>query len=240
MPVIVGLMMRAAPTIALVGVGAATGVWVPDRAPPVNTLSAVALNPAVAPGETLRIRYEIEQLRSCATIIDRVLFDGDGVRYNLADLAYAAAPGPIGRDGYTVALPIPRTFAAGPSAYRIVIRYECNVLHKLWPIIRGEVPVETRGPAAPEGLPIGPRTSDRWGADTRWRLNAEQTWFNSRSGPRGGLTAQLFIPQEIRSAEISIGGSSGSARTGVFHSPESEHLSHSIARRTRPDLVPNA
>lgn len=146
---------QAAMLLAAGGIAATLGLWVSDKSPPVTTLGVTPLNPVVAPGEALKVRYELERTRSCASRVDRVLFDGMGQRFDLADTEYAAAPGPIGRDGYTVRVDIPRSFADGSSVYRTVITYRCNLLHELWPIItRGEVPFTTKGPPVPEELPI--------------------------------------------------------------------------------------
>lgn len=133
---------RGSVFLSLGAVGLATGSWVADRTPPTVVLSATQIG-QVVPGGQLRVRYIVERYRSCAFTVDRVLFDGKEVRLDLPDLTWKAAPGPLGRDEYTVLVDIPDDFAPGPSIYRTVISYECNVLHKLWPIItRGEVRFE--------------------------------------------------------------------------------------------------
>lgn len=143
---------------ALLFVGVAFGIvgtWTADATPPVTTLSATAVSQTVAPGEMLRVHYELDRARSCAVRLDRVLYDANRVRATLEDLDYAASPGAMGRDSYTVMVPVPRTFSQGPARYVVISSYQCNVMHRLWPIVtRAEVPFEVRGPPVSEGLPI--------------------------------------------------------------------------------------
>jgi hypothetical protein len=142
--------------VLIAGMIAATlGRWVGDNGSPTQVISSRLLTPVVAPGESLKVRYTVERDRSCAVKIDRLLFDGEGVRYTLDDIESAAALGPIGRDEYTVSVQIPRGFARGRSAYRTVTTYVCNALHNVWPIIiRSEVQFDVAGPTAAEDLPI--------------------------------------------------------------------------------------
>lgn len=137
------------------GVSAIVGLWVQDTSPPIAPMSVTPVQSIVAPGETLRIRYDVERYRSCASRIDRILLDSDKIRFTLEDLDYAAAPGPLGRDTFITDVPIPRGFSQGPAVYRVITRYECNLLHRVWPIVlMRDIPFEVRGPAPIEALPI--------------------------------------------------------------------------------------
>lgn len=127
-----------------------SGMWISDRTPPVTILSATAVQPSVAPGDLLKVHYELDRARSCHGHFDRVLYDSGRLRATLDDLDYGAPPGAMGRDGYTVTIPIPRSFAPGPARYVVISSYRCNLLHRLWPIVtRAEVPFEVGGAPLP-------------------------------------------------------------------------------------------
>ena len=129
-------------TFALVGSVAATlGVWTIDRQPPVTVLRADVMVKPVRPGEDLRIRYTVHRFRSCETYVDRSLFDADFVRVVLDDLAFTSAPGPLGESMYVATVPLPRNFASGTGQYRVVTKYVCNPLHRIWPVVVESSPI---------------------------------------------------------------------------------------------------
>jgi hypothetical protein len=117
------------------------GVWTIDRQPPTVVLRTEVLSKPIRPGEDLRIKYTVHRFRSCETTIDRTLFDADFVRVVLDEIAFASAPGPLGESSYVAPVPIPRNFARGLGQYRVVSRYICNPLHRLWPIVFENQPV---------------------------------------------------------------------------------------------------
>lgn len=142
------------------GISGVLGLWVQDTSPPLASLQVAPVQKIVAPGETLKIRYEVERYRSCASRIDRILLDSERIRFTLEDLDYAAAPGPLGRDTFVTDVPIPRAFSQGPAIYRVISRYECNLLHRLWPIVlTRDIAFEVRGPppVGPLPIPIEPK-----------------------------------------------------------------------------------
>jgi hypothetical protein len=143
--------------IATGALAATAGLWASDRTSPTQVIIARAETPVVAPGGVLKIHYEVFRLRSCAVRVDRLLFDADRVRVSLEDQEFAGAPGPLGHDSYTTTITIPRSFAQGPGRYTAISRYECNLLHKAWPIVVGGVDVEfmvSGDPAPGAQLPI--------------------------------------------------------------------------------------
>lgn len=128
-------------TVATFGtIGALLGFWSTDREPPTRFIRTEVLTPVIQPGGELRIRYEVQRLRSCKTHVDRVLFDADRVRRDLDDIDYAAAPGPLGESTFILSINIPRNFAQGVGTYKTIFSYSCNPIQANYPII---VPAET-------------------------------------------------------------------------------------------------
>lgn len=145
-------------TFAAAGLISGTlGFYVIDRDPPTVLLRTEVMFKPVRPGDDLRIKYHVTRFRSCEALIDRTLFDADSVRVVLDDLAFSGAPGPLGESSYVAVIPLPRNFAQGQGQYRVVTRYVCNPLHRLWPIIVENPPVwfEVGGePIPPTQMPF--------------------------------------------------------------------------------------
>lgn len=110
------------------------GMWVVDREPPTTVLRFEVTPMQVLPGGTVEVRYFVRRIRSCAIIVDRVLYDAKGVRTPLEDRNFVAAPGPLGDDNYVVAINLPDNFALGRGRYRATSVYRCNPLHGWFPI----------------------------------------------------------------------------------------------------------
>lgn len=110
------------------------GMFIADRTPPTTVYDVQVLTPQVPPGGTLKVKYTVYRARSCATQVERILFDHQRVRHALEDLEFKAAPGPLGTDSYISAVPIPNTFTRGEARYRVLTTYRCNPVHSIWPI----------------------------------------------------------------------------------------------------------
>ncbi len=117
-------------TFATAGLMAATlGYWANDREPPTRIISAESINHTVQPGGEVLVRYKVERVRSCRVHIDRVIYDALNVRRDLEDVDYAASPGPLGEQTYSVAITIPRNTNLGQARYKVITTYYCNPLH---------------------------------------------------------------------------------------------------------------
>lgn len=114
--------------------GAILGLWSVDREPPTVTLRAEPMTQTVVPGGDLKIKFSVRRTKSCVTHIDRLLLDSQKARFLLPDLDYAKAPGPMGDDEYVSVVPIPEQMAGGPARYRTIASYQCNIIHRLWPV----------------------------------------------------------------------------------------------------------
>lgn len=142
-------MIYRAGTLAFLALAfGSVGFYISDRTPPTNVYSAEVKTQSVAPGGMLEIEYKVTRSRSCATKVERFLYDSRRVRHILQDLEFEAAPGPLGNDGYTSVLPIPTHFARGAGSYRAVTTYKCNPIHSLWPItvLTADVTFDVVGP----------------------------------------------------------------------------------------------
>lgn len=129
--------LTAIQVLLLLIIGAITlqlALWATDRTPPIDIISSEAESYAVPEG-TLFIRYTVERHRSCQFKVDRSLITSEQVRIELADSEWAAAPGPMGRDSYKTEVIIPSRVPAGPSRYNTILKYQCNPLQALYPII---------------------------------------------------------------------------------------------------------
>lgn len=140
--------------------GAAAGIlgyWTAERDAPTTQLSERILTPVVAPGELLKVEYQVERRKNCHVHLEQILLDGERVRWPIEDEDYEAAPGPVGHDTFVIGIEVPRRFAQGTGRYRAIRTYTCNVIHRLfWPIvvISPDVEFTVRGPPTLNGLPI--------------------------------------------------------------------------------------
>jgi hypothetical protein len=152
------MIWRTMTLILVGGLSGAAGLWISDRDPPtVSAAKPEVLTPTVQPGGYVRIKYTLLRRRSCAVKTERLLFDGDNVRYPLEDLTFEAAPASLGPDSYVSQVPIPRTFSQGQGRYRTISTYTCNLVHKwFWPIAGQPTEVEFKvwGEPVPLDLPI--------------------------------------------------------------------------------------
>lgn len=117
---------------ALAGV---IGVMIGDREPPTVIDRTEVLTPIVAPGDNLRIHYEVYRRKSCHIRVERMLLDGENARFMLPATELSGAPGPLERDSYVSVIPIPTEVTHGVGRYRAITTYKCNIIHSMfWPI----------------------------------------------------------------------------------------------------------
>jgi hypothetical protein len=139
----------------VVGFSSATvGFWYLDTQAPATVLRVEVLTDPLQPGADLKIKYTVHRFRSCETTIDRLLFDSQQQRVILEDLTFNGAPGPLGESTYVASVPIPRSFATGIGTYRVVARYVCNPLQRLFPIVvmNADIRFMVEGPALPNTM----------------------------------------------------------------------------------------
>lgn len=134
--VVQGMIWRVLTFIGVAFTAGVLGTWAGERDTPVYIRSVNVLTPVVRPGADLRIRYHVYRRDNCRTTLQRVLLDHQLTRYILDDIVLWSAPGPLGDDEYTSAVPLPVKFAPGVANYRAVTKYECNPVHYFWPIVR--------------------------------------------------------------------------------------------------------
>lgn len=123
-------------SIVVLGVFAGwLGVLTGDRDVPTTVYRTEVLALRPWPGGEVQIRYFVKRHQSCATYVQRTLFDSQQLRIPLPSREFAASPGPVGEDSYLVSVPIPEGVALGPANYRVITTYVCNFIHNLWPIV---------------------------------------------------------------------------------------------------------
>ena len=125
--------------LPLAFLSAILGTWAGDRTPPTRLLSTELLTPAVRPGSTLQVKYVVQRDRACETRVDRALFDVDGRRKPLEDIDGAA---PLGPTTYIATADIPTYFSPGTARYVTSSVYQCNPLHRLFPIVASTREIE--------------------------------------------------------------------------------------------------
>lgn len=122
---------------SILSIAALLGYWTQDRDDPTRILVMHAVNDPVAPGDILKVAYEIQRDRGCHVHVEQLAFDRERLRMQAPDEDYTAAPGPDGSDKFTLQMPISTAAVEGPGTYYAVRAYYCNPLQTWlnWPII---------------------------------------------------------------------------------------------------------
>lgn len=131
------MIWRVSTFLTVSVLGGWLGYSATDRALPTVILEMHAEREVVAPGDQQRFRYKAYRLRTCYVHVDRFIFDAEGVRHVLMPLDFAPGILPVGEDSYSVPANVPLTAAEGPAMYRTVQTYECNFMHRIWPMVDG-------------------------------------------------------------------------------------------------------
>jgi len=124
-------------TLLLILGTAIVTLWSSQRTPPVDILEESVETPIVTMGEALRVHYIIDRKDVCHVHLEQFLFDSRRGRFSLPDDDYSVAPGNVGRDEFSIVVPIPKGFLPGPATYRAIRSYRCNPIQAWldWPII---------------------------------------------------------------------------------------------------------
>lgn len=112
------------------------GTWIVDRNPPGAYIGIpkVLYDNEIKQGSNIIVQYEVYRYRSCPLKVERVMYDGMGIRYSLPDYDLASA-GDMGPQTLRVKVNIPYGMEKGKSEYRVMVSYYCNPLHYIWPIV---------------------------------------------------------------------------------------------------------
>ncbi len=110
------------------------GLWVADRDVPVVGIQSTVLNNDVAPGQIIRVRSTAYRIRTCRTLIERYIIDSATTRFMFADIDYIN-PGPPGPVDVVIELPLPQRVNVGIATIKTNASWECNPVHRFWPII---------------------------------------------------------------------------------------------------------
>ena len=132
------MVIAMAFTAALGGI---VGYWVTDRDNPVAVLSRTLLTPIVNPGGALQIERQVYRQRQCSTTVERVITDAGNIRYVLPNETLSIY-GTLGDDHFVTSVPIPSEASVGPAVYTSTVRYVCNPIHLIWPIVFQGSPIQ--------------------------------------------------------------------------------------------------
>jgi hypothetical protein len=114
-------------------------VWAFDREPPFKLIGYSVERP-VHPGGPLRITLSVQRdvSRACDVNITRYITDGRGFRYYLPQIELDQRAidelEKSMRDENRILLQMPEDAAPGQAVYGNGLSYECNPVHKVWPI----------------------------------------------------------------------------------------------------------
>lgn len=110
------------------------GLWVADRDVPVVGIQSLVLNKDVAPGQIVRIETKAYRIRSCRTLVERFIIDSTTTRFMFPDIDYIN-PGPPGPVDAVFELVLPARINPGVALIKTNASWECNPIHRVWPII---------------------------------------------------------------------------------------------------------
>jgi hypothetical protein len=114
----------AASITSIVGIMAAF-LYERVNSQPIDQLDNHVVTQTVYPGSDLLVESTVFRHRLCATTIERTIFDGSAVRWDLAPLVFESAPGPLGKQTYRQLIHIPEGAAPGQSYVNIGLRWRC-------------------------------------------------------------------------------------------------------------------
>lgn len=104
-----------------------------------NSIDSEVLTPDVAPGENFQIRYRIDWTNSCQVTGFRFIIDGAGYQHErVRDVRMVD----VGREDFTVSIPVPASAAPGNAFYTGVVQYVCNPVQRF--LAPMEIPLRPR------------------------------------------------------------------------------------------------
>lgn len=138
--------------IAGLAIGFAAVLPATQRTPPVEILDMEVVNPVVAPGQALLIRFTVDRKQVCETTAYVTIIDGARIEYRV-EPDERPAFGPPGIDTRIVRHVIPIGAARGIAAYRLVLDFRCNWTHDIAPVtmVLPDVPFMIGTPDPPQG-----------------------------------------------------------------------------------------
>jgi hypothetical protein len=114
-------------------------MWTFDREPPFKVIKTYQSK--ANPGGFAFIVADVKRdtKRNCSATYTRYIYTPGGYRLDLEGVQYASAAhieeiNTKSPDKLQVLLPIPKTITAGQASLITLLKYECNPIHKLWPI----------------------------------------------------------------------------------------------------------
>jgi hypothetical protein len=128
-PVIKTLVMTCA-----IAVAAVAGYWTQQRGLPVASKAIEVMGP-VFPGGKVVVRWQVYRTMACRVGRQDLIIDINSLRWVVASQTFEGPPGPLGFDTYMTATPVPADLPIGNALLRVILNYECNPIHRFWPIV---------------------------------------------------------------------------------------------------------
>lgn len=121
-------------TVAVAAIGATAALFymVIDREPPYEYIEGSVHPDNPRAGDQISIHWHIKVKRFCPGWVDRFIVDGD-------DYVWRNTGGPVRsnlrHDSHIVnTVELPKTISPGLARYRAHVCYQCNPLHRVWPL----------------------------------------------------------------------------------------------------------
>ncbi len=124
----------------LVIVAAHLAIWSADREPPFHLIEAHSKPVKAGENTTIKALVKRDLSRKCSVTYSRVFYDGVGTRHDLMDTPQKTNAKGIedldrrGPNELRYGVEIPSAAVKGPGTVVTFLDYECNPIHKYYPI----------------------------------------------------------------------------------------------------------
>lgn len=126
--------------VMLIGVIIQLSIWTYDRESPFRVIESRSI--AAKPGDNTTINAIVRRdlSRKCKVVYSRVFYDSTGTMFNLTDMPQKTSAKGIADintrmpNELRLGFQIPSGASIGPAAVVTYLDYECNPVHKFYPI----------------------------------------------------------------------------------------------------------
>lgn len=114
--------------------------WGLDRKPPLSLVEYTYTH--VRQGAQLELHAKVKRDidKGCSVTYARYILDSTGNRSNESQISYMNSKGmmemaaKMGRDNLNILYPLTTELHPGPATYIVMLDWQCNPLHAIWPI----------------------------------------------------------------------------------------------------------
>ena len=127
---LVGIVILA---MSWVGAGS-MALLVTDNQPPLQYVSARAIEKEVAQGGELNVEYEVFRSKICESTVRRYVVDAAGEQWSVTNYTVGSNL-KAGKEVYQRKITVPLGTALGVATYEVKLEYRCNIMQVwLWPL----------------------------------------------------------------------------------------------------------